>query len=191
MTDEHKLKVRTRYPLSSILIYNGTTIAHYLLGAFGIASGYRYGVPAYIAAGVYLFFSVVQMYILMPLKVCPNCVYYRMPEGRCVSGMNLFSRKIAVIGIREDFPNRAKGVFCHNHLYMAALVLPLLLMLPPLVAAFSFPLLVVFLLVAALLVFRIFILFPQIACVHCCAKNECPNAISMGLNEGAQPPFVS
>jgi hypothetical protein len=33
-----------------------------------------------------------------------------------------------------------------------------------------------------LLVFRIFVIFPQIACVHCRAKNICPNAQSMGLS---------
>lgn len=32
MAERAKAKVYTRYPLSGILIYNGTTILHYLLG---------------------------------------------------------------------------------------------------------------------------------------------------------------
>jgi len=31
----------TKYPLSSMLIYNGTTILHYLLGGIGIILGYN------------------------------------------------------------------------------------------------------------------------------------------------------
>ncbi len=34
-------EVYTRYPISNILIYNGTTILHYLLGGIGIILGYN------------------------------------------------------------------------------------------------------------------------------------------------------
>jgi len=37
-----KVKLYTRYPLSSILIYNGFMIVHYLLGGIGIIIGYNF-----------------------------------------------------------------------------------------------------------------------------------------------------
>ena len=40
----------------------------------------------------------------------------------------------------------------------------------------SWKLLVIFLAVIGLLVFRFFVIFPRIACVHCRAKNICPQA---------------
>ena len=40
----------------------------------------------------------------------------------------------------------------------------------------------IFLAVVGLLVLRMFAIFPQIACVHCRAKNICPNAQAMGLS---------
>jgi hypothetical protein len=43
---------------------------------------------------------------------------------------------------------------------------------------------VIFLAVLALLLFRFFVIFPKVACVHCYAKNRCPNAIKMGMAEG-------
>jgi|GEM_PF-2498238 len=36
-----KAEVYTRYPISSVLIYNGTTILHYLFGGIGITLGYN------------------------------------------------------------------------------------------------------------------------------------------------------
>jgi hypothetical protein len=36
-----RTEVYTKYPLSSVLIYNGTTILHYLLGGVGIILGYN------------------------------------------------------------------------------------------------------------------------------------------------------
>ena len=54
-------------------------------------------------------------------------------------------------------------------------------MIPALIISFSFLVLVILLVVVALLVFRFFVIFPKIACVHCRAKNVCPQAQSMGL----------
>lgn len=41
MLSKTKTEVYTKYPLSSVLIYNGTTILHYLLGGVGIILGYN------------------------------------------------------------------------------------------------------------------------------------------------------
>ena len=119
------------------------------------------------------------MYVHMPLKVCPNCVYYKLENSLCISGLNVVSRKITKEGYMKDFPNRAKGVFCPNNLYIASLVIPIIAMIPALILDFSIAVLVILLVVVGLLVFRFFVIFPRIACVHCRAKNICPQAQSM------------
>ena len=78
----------TRYPLSSILTYNGTTIAHYLLGGTGIILGYNSWI-GYLLGSLYIVLSLAEMYMHMPLKVCPNCVYYKLDNSLCISGLNV------------------------------------------------------------------------------------------------------
>ena len=177
-----KAKLYTRYPLSSLLIYNGATILHFLLGGIGIILGYNFSSWAgYTFGTLYLAFSFVEMVVMMPLTVCPNCVYYRMQNSLCISGLNVISKKIAKEGDLKDFPNRAEGLFCNNNLYMAALVVPIIAMIPALILNFSFFLLVIFLGVVGLLLFRFFVIFPKIGCVHCSAKYKCPQAEAMGV----------
>ncbi|MHA2174990.1 MAG: hypothetical protein ACXACP_13185 [Candidatus Hodarchaeales archaeon] len=173
----------TKYPLSHSLIYDGVTIIHYILGTMGIVIGYGYSEIAYLAGFLYVIFSFTQMYLLMPLMVCPNCVYYKLKDSRCVSGLNLISRRIAKEGDTANFPNRAKGILCHNNLYLASFILPLLIMLPALVLNFTIPILVLFISIVGLLLFRFFFVFPKISCNHCRAKKNCPNAQQMGLHE--------
>ena len=179
---ETKAKLYSRYPLSSVLIYNGSTVLHFLLGGIGITLGYSFSAWAGYAFGaLYLVLSLVEMYVVMPLTVCPNCVYYRVKGSLCVSGLNILSKKIAKEGDLKDFPGRAQGLFCANNLYMASLIIPVLAMIPALIANFSVVLLLIFLAVLGLLLFRFFIIFPRIACLHCCAKYECPQAGAMGV----------
>ncbi len=178
-----KTEAYTVYPLSSLLIYNGVTVLHYLLGGMGIIFGYNASWIAYLAGCLYLVFAFVQMYVLMPLVVCPNCVYYRLKDSLCISGMNVVSKRIAKAGDVKAFAaRRSEGLLCHNNLYMAAKIIPIIAMLPALILNFSFGLLAIFLAVVGLLLFRIFVIFPKIACVHCRAKNICPNAEAMGLS---------
>jgi hypothetical protein len=181
MPDEKKVNVYPRYPISSILIYNGATVLHYVLGTVGIIAGFKVSSAAYVFGYLYFALAFLQMYVLMPRTVCPNCVYYRMEKGRCISALNIFSRKIAPEGKLEDFPNRGKGVFCHNNIYMASFIVPIIALIPALVLNFSAYLLLIFFALVGLMVFRIFVIFPKIACIRCCAKNECPNAKQMGL----------
>ena len=115
----------------------------------------------------------------MPLKVCPNCVYFRLENSLCISGLNLLSRKIAREGDIKDFPNRAKGLLCSNNLYIASLVIPVVAIIPALIIDFSFAVLGIFLAIVALFAFRFFVIFTRIACVHCRAKNICPQAQQM------------
>jgi len=177
-----KTNIYTSYPLSSLLIYNGVTVVHYLLGGIGIMLGYNFSWAAYLLGFLYLAFAFVQMYVLMPLMVCPNCVYYRWEDSRCISGLNLVSKEVAREGDVKDFATRAEGLLCHNNLYMAAKILPIVAMIPSLILNFSPLLLAIFLTVVGLLLLRIFVIFPKVACVHCRAKNICPNAESMGLS---------
>jgi hypothetical protein len=175
-----KVKVYSKYPLSSILIYNGTTVAHFVLGGLGIIYGYSFSWAGYLFGALYLGFAFVQMYGIMPFEVCPNCVYYKLDNGICISGMNLFSRRIAKQGDTKDFPNRSKGIICHNNMYMASFVAPIVAIIPALVINFSSFVLAVLITLIGLLFFRIFVLFRRIGCVHCAAKKECPNARSIG-----------
>ena len=176
----NKVQVYTRYPLSSILIYNGTTIVHYLLGGTGIILGYNSWI-GYLIGILYIVFSLAEMYVHMPLKVCPNCVYYKLDNSLCISGLNILSRKVAKEGNVKNFRNRAQGPFCPNNLYIASLVIPIIAMIPALILNFSVLVLAILIIVAGLLVFRFFVIFPKIACVHCRAKNVCPQAQSMKL----------
>jgi hypothetical protein len=176
-----KAELYTRYPLSAVLIYNGTTILHYLLGGIGILLGYNFSWAGTLFGYLYLSFSFVQMYLIMPFTVCPNCVYYRIDNSLCTSGLNLLSKRIAKEGDLKNFQNRGKGLFCHNNLYMVALIIPIIAMIPALVVNFSFSLLAILLGVIGLLLFRFFVVFTKTACIHCRAKYECPNAEAMGI----------
>lgn len=178
-----KAKLHKRYPLFSILIYNGTTIIHFLLGGLGIIYGYNHSVLSTTFGILYLVFAFGEMYALMPSKVCPSCVYHRMEGGLCVSGLNVVSRKIARAQNAEEFPNRSKGLLCPNNLYMFSLAAPIVALIPVLLLNFSLLLLIVFLALIMLMIFRIFVLFPKIACVHCYAKFQCPQADQMGVRE--------
>ena len=119
----------------------------------------------------------------MPLTVCPNCVYYRMKDSRCVSGLNIISRKLAKEGNPDDFPKRAEGFFCYNNIYMATLFFPIVASVPALIFNFSLFLLTAFLLVLGLLIFRFFVIFPKIACLHCNAKFTCPIGEKIGVRD--------
>jgi hypothetical protein len=175
-------RLYTRYPLSSVLIYNAATALHFLLGGVGIVLGYAFAAwPAYLAGGLYLLFAFAEMYLLMPLRVCRHCIYYRLDNSRCISGLNLLAHKIAPKGSPKKFAGRAQGLLCSNNLYMAALILPILAIFPALILNFSALLLSICLVLVGLLLLRFFVLFLQIACPHCRAKHQCPQAEAMGV----------
>lgn len=178
-----RAKLYTRYPFSSLLIYNATTILHYLLGGIGIIIGYDFSWPAYLFGILYLAFSFAEMYVVMPLTICPDCVYLKIENSLCISGLNVISKKIAKEGNPENFPKRAKGLFCYNNLYVAALVIPIIVMIPGLIFNFSFLILAILFILVGLLLFRFFVIFPKIACLHCYAKYKCPQAGAMGVRD--------
>lgn len=170
-----------RYPLSYILIYNGLTVIHFLLGGMGIIYGYNFTGAGKLIGYFYLAFAFVQMYIVMPLKVCPACVYHSKNKARCISGLNIISKRVMHCQKTKDLSKRGKGLLCHNHLYIVALVIPVIFMLHALVFNFSFFLLFLLLVIISMLLLRILIIFPKMACIHCMANDKCPNAEAMGI----------
>jgi hypothetical protein len=172
----------SRYPITSIIIYNGITILHFFLGTAGIMLGFNYWL-GYLLGSIYLVFALVEMYVLMPLKVCPNCPYYVLKDSLCISGLNKLSAKVAHAGNSKEFPKRAKGMLCPNNLYIAGFILPVILAIPGLIINFSFILLAILIILIGLLVFRVLYIFPKLACGHCRAMNICPNARSMGIGK--------
>jgi len=144
--------------------------------------GYGLSWLAYLFGALYLAFAFAEMYLVMPLTVCPNCVYYGMKDAVCVSGLNVISVRMAKKGDIKDFSKRARGIFCHNNMYIASLVIPVIAIIPALIINFSFVLLAIFILLLGLFIFRFFLLLPKIICPHCSAKNVCPNAQAMGLS---------
>ena len=181
-SEKTKARLYTRYPLSSVLIYNGSTILHFLLGGIGIALGYSFSSWAgYTFGAVYLMFAFAEMYVLMPLRVCPNCVYYKAQDSLCISGLNVISKRIAQAGDPKNLARRAEGLLCPNNLYMASLIVPIIAIIPALIVNFSITLLGIFVALVGLLLFRFFVIFPKLACLHCAAKFKCPQAGAMGV----------
>ena len=176
-----KAKLFPKFPLYRVLIYEFTTIFHFIIGGLGLILGYTFLSWGYLIGTIYLIFAFLQMYILMPLTVCPNCIYYRMENSRCVSGLNKISRKIAKEGKSEDFPKRAEGLFCYNNIYMVGLFFPIIGIIPALILNFSLIILILLLVVLGLLIFRFFVIFPKIACLHCSAKYTCPIGEKIGV----------
>ncbi len=180
----NKSELYKRYPLSSILLYNGITIIHFLIGYWILLYfNFILGKTSNVLALLYLLFSIIEMYLVMPLKVCNNCVYYRLENGLCVSGLNILSKRLAKKGNPSDFPKRAIGVFCPNNLYVFSLVFPILCGIFILVFKFSLFLFVLEIILFSLLVIRFFIIFPRLACIHCLSKFVCPQAGQMGVRD--------
>ena len=171
-----------KYPLYRVILYKGTTITHFILGGLGIMVGYN-SLAGYLIGIVYLLFSFTQMYVLMPLTVCPSCIYHKMDDSLCISALNIISKKLVQERELKEFPERARGLFCHNNLYLLALVFPIVVIIPAVVLRFSFTLVVILIIMVFLLIFRFFFIFTRIACNHCASKYGCPNAKSMGITK--------
>lgn len=165
-----------------MLVYHISLGLHYVLGAIGLAVGFAFLGYGDIIGAFYLAFAIFQLYILMPFIVCPHCVYSRLGGSRCIAGSNIIAKELSERGDPNRFADRAKGLLCHNTLYMAALILPIAGMGIALFIDFSYLLLGLFLSVLGLMLFRVFVVFRMIACVNCLARFKCPNAAMMDLN---------
>jgi hypothetical protein len=172
------------YPVSSIAVYNGTTLLHFVVGGLVLLFSSRFfGTMGIAVAALYLSFSLLEMYVMMPRQVCRNCVYFRLENALCISGLNVAAKRFAKPGNPEDFPRRATGVFCPNNLYIFSLAFPIACGIPILVFNFSPLLLSLELFLFVLLATRFMIIIPRLACVHCLSKFVCPQAGLMGVRE--------
>jgi hypothetical protein len=167
-----------RYPLWRVLSVNGLTIAHYGAGCAAIVLAYRdYPIVGWPVALAYFVFAVVQLYVLMPLVVCPGCVYRTIQDGRCASGLNLISARLCPPSVPTvEFAERSHGALCQSSLCFWSWVFPVPVAVPGLALSFSWIGLALTLTVAALIVVRLAVVFRLIVCSHCLARRWCPVA---------------
>jgi hypothetical protein len=83
-----------------------------------LAYGHWWGVSI---GSVYLVFALVEMYLLMPLKVCPDCPYYSLENSLCISGLNVVSRKLTRGGNIIKYVRTVLWVIDHRHLRLLCL----------------------------------------------------------------------
>jgi hypothetical protein len=179
-----KAELYNRYPISSVFIYNASTILHFAIGGLILCYTNRFVGSLGIVFGLlYFLFAFVEMYVTMPLQVCKNCVYFKLAGGLCISGLNVIAKKIARPGKPSDFPKRAAGPLSPNNIYIFNLAFPILCGIPILIFNFSYPLLFLEVFLVALLTVRFFFIIPQLACLHCQSKFVCPQAGQMGVRE--------
>jgi hypothetical protein len=169
-----------RYSLWRVLGLNGITLLHYAVGCAAIALSYRrYPIVGWPVALAYFVFAVVQLYILMPLVVCPACVYSSIRDGRCANGLNVISARLSRSPVpRAGFEERTHGALCQSSLCLWSLVSPLPLAVPGLAISFSWIGLALTLAVAALAGVRLAYIVPRAVCSHCLARRWCPAARS-------------
>lgn len=167
-----------RYPLWRVLGLNGLTLGHYALGCAAILVVYRsYPILGWPIGLAYLVFAVVQLYVLMPLVVCPGCVYRTVRDGRCASGLNLVSARLCPPSARaNEFEERTSGALCQSSLCLWSWVLPVPLALPALAVSFSWLGLTLTATVAVLALVRVTVVERLVVCSHCLARRWCPVA---------------
>lgn len=157
-----------KYPLRIVVLVNAATIIAIILGTAGIMVGFRdWPGLAFGLATLYFAFAVLHTYLIMPIAVCPACVYRLGCRGgiRPAGPGEKPHRAVAPVApLGPDTPRYACG---RN--VLAALFL-----------AFGWVLLGLLAASVALLAFRMFVLFPRIVCAHCTARPDCPNAGGMG-----------
>ncbi len=165
-----------RYPLWRVLCLNGLTVVHYVIGCVAVLVAYRsYPLLGWPIGLAYLVFALVQFYLLMPLVVCPGCVYRTVRDGRCARGLNLVSVRLcpssaSLTGFRE----RSHGALCQSNLSMWAWVLPVPLALPGVCASFSWLALTLTAAVSVLTILRLAVTRRRAACLRCLARRWCP-----------------
>jgi hypothetical protein len=170
-------RLHKRFPAWHVLALNGLTVAQYSAGCAAVLLAYRrypiVGLPLGLA---YLVFAVVQFYVLMPLVVCPGCVYRAVRDGRCPTSLNLISARLCrPSATATAFRERTHGALCQSRLNLASWVAPLPLALPGLALFFSWTAATLTLVVVGLVVVRIWVVRSAV-CPHCLARRWCPNA---------------
>ena len=164
-----------RYPLWRVLGLNALTLVHYVVGCAAILVAYQsYPVLAWPLGLAYLVFAVVQLYMLMPLVVCPGCVYRTVRDGRCPSGLNLVSARLCPPSPNAiEFRERSHGALCQSSLCLWSWILPVPLAVPALAVSFSWPALALTAIVSVLALMRLTLVERLAVCSHCLARRWC------------------
>jgi len=155
---------------------NALTLGHYVVGCAAVLAAYRsYPVLGWPIGLAYLVFAVVQFYVLMPVIVCPGCVYRTMRAARCASGLNLISARLSPRATPPGgFEERNKGALCQDSLCLWSWILPVPLAVPGLILSFSWPALALTATVAVLATVRLVFVERLAVCPHCLARRWCP-----------------
>ena len=112
-----------------------------------------------------------------------NRIYRRPAWTPSDRHKDVLSQRFAKEGDPKCFAKRAEGLLCPNNLYLASLVAPILALIPALILSFSWLLLAILASLLGLFLFRFFVIFPKVACLHCYAKHQGPQAEAMGVRE--------
>ena len=80
-------RVYASYPWSSVTLYNGVTLLHFGVATLGLLVACdRWPVLAWVVAIAYLVVALGQMYVVMPLVVCPSASMRRWRAGPASRG---------------------------------------------------------------------------------------------------------
>ena len=174
-----------RFALWRVLSLDGLAVLHYTAGCLAILAAYRgHPVLAWPLGLTYLVFATVQLFVLMPLVVCPGCVYRTIRDGRCPSGLNLISARLCPPSPNAlEFRERSHGALCQSKLTWWSWIAPLPLALPGLALSFSWTAAAPTALVVALIAIRR-LASRRAVCPHCLAHRWCP-ASRAGAGAGA------
>jgi hypothetical protein len=151
---------------------------HYVTGTAAILFAYwRFPFLGWPVALAYFAFAVVQLYVLMPLIVCPSCVYRTIEDGRCASGLNLLSARFCPPSTPPvGFEGHVHGALCQSSLCLWSWVSPMPLVIPGLLISFSWIGLALIVCFAVLTTLRLTAVVRRAVCPHCLARRWCPVA---------------
>ena len=164
------------YPLWRVICRNGLTLGHYCLGCAVILVAYRaYPIVGWPVGLSYVAFAVAQRYLLMPLVVCPDCVYQSLAAARRASGLKttparLGPRLVPPAGSTE----RTSGALSRSSLNVWSLLLPVPLAAPGLALSPSTLALCLTASAAVLTVTHLTLSARVGQCSHCPARGWCP-----------------
>ena len=162
----------TCYPLSHVLIHNGSLILHFFLAAYAIIVAYDFLWFRYLFGLFYLLFAFIHAYIILPLLVCPHCPYFTLENARCMSGLHIISAMITTKGTGKQFKTRTKGLLSYDSIFWLSMLLPLPLVLPAFLINLSIQLVIACVLLSGSIAFRVANISPKLSCIHCRAKTK-------------------
>jgi hypothetical protein len=166
-----------RYPLWRVVGFDAFTAAHFALGCAAVlVAWHARPIVAWPVGLAYLVFATVQSFVLMPLVVCPGCVYRTVAGARCPSGLNVLSARLCPPATdTAEFRRRACGPLCQTSLSLCSWVFPLPMALAGLVLQPSWPATALVAALAASLPLRALIGRAAV-CPRCLSRRWCPAA---------------